>query len=247
VFVDYDKFAKQYGSFRRPDKRIACQISRHLEGANRVINVGAGTGAYEPTNCDVVAIEPSHEMIAKRKGTTATVVQGYAESLPFDDNEFDVAMGVLTIHHWGDLPQGLREMRRVAKQKIVLLTWIDDSPKYWLEDYFPEMRVIDRALFPTLNELEQILGCISSETVEIPGDCTDGFMCAYWKRPGAYLNEGVRAAISTFARMNNVEAGLAQLSCDTSSGKWQKEYGELLTKNSLDLGYRLVVCEINDG
>ncbi|MCH7881561.1 MAG: class I SAM-dependent methyltransferase [Proteobacteria bacterium] len=241
--VDYDKFAKQYDSFRRPDKRIADSITKHLVGAQRIINVGAGTGAYEPTDCDVVAIEPSHEMIAKRKQGTTTAIQGYAEDLPFDDDEFDVAMGILTIHHWRDIPQGLSEMRRVAKRKVVILTWIDDSPKYWLEDYFPEMRVMDKALFPTLNELDQLLGRISSEVVEIPGDCTDGFMCAYWKRPDAYLDEGVRAAISTFARMQNVEAGLAQLACDISSGKWHREHGNLLTKDSMDLGYRLVVCD----
>ena len=243
MFVDYDKFAKQYGSFRRPDEQIAGKISKHLEGAKRIINIGAGTGAYEPKNCDVVAIEPSQEMIAKRKEATATVIQGYAEDLPFDDNEFDVAMGILTIHHWADIPKGLSEMKRVAKRKIVLLTWIDDSPRYWLENYFPEMRAIDKALFPTLDELDQLLGCISSEIVEIPGDCTDGFMCAYWKRPDAYLNEGVRAAISTFARMQNVEKGLAQLSCDISSGKWHKGHGDLLNLDSLDLGYRLVVCD----
>ena len=99
MFVDYDKFAKQYRSFRKPDKRIASKIFRHLEGAKRIINVGAGTGAYEPIDCDVVAIEPSQEMTTERKGATANVIQGYAEDLPFDDNEFDVAMGILTIHH----------------------------------------------------------------------------------------------------------------------------------------------------
>lgn len=207
------------------------------------MNVGAGTGAYEPTDCDVVAIEPSHEMIAKRKQGTATVIQGYAEDLPFDDNEFDVAMGILTIHHWRDIPQGLSEMRRVAKRKVVLLTWIDDSPKYWLEDYFPEMRAMDKALFPTLSELGQLLGRISSDVVEIPGDCTDGFMCAYWKRPDAYLDKGVRAAISTFARMPDIESGLARLKSDLSSGEWYKKYGNLLNMDSLDLGYRLVVCD----
>ena len=243
MFVDYDKIAKQYQSFRKPDKRIASRISKHTKGTQKVINVGAGTGAYEPTHCDIIAIEPSQEMIAKRKVTPATIIQGVAENLPFDDNEFDVAMGILTIHHWSDIPQGLGEMLRVSKQKVVLLTWIDDSPKFWLEDYFPEMRVIDKALFPTLDELDQLMGGISSEVVEVPSDCTDGFMCAYWKRPDAYLSAGVRAAISTFARMKNVEAGLAQLSCDISSGKWYRKQEHLLSKDSLDLGYRLVVCD----
>lgn len=243
--VDYDKFAEQYEVFRKPDKRIADRISKHLVGAQRIINVGAGSGAYEPTHCEVVAIEPSQKMIARRKKTTATVIQGFAEDLPFGDNEFDVATGILTIHHWSDISQGLAEMRRVAKHKVVLLTWIDDSPKYWLEDYLPEMREIDKALFPTLDELDQWLGGISSEVVGIPSDCTDGFMCAYWKRPESYLNENVRAAISTFARMHNVGQGLSQLAADISSGKWHSKYGNFLNKTSLDLGYRLVVCDNN--
>lgn len=241
--VDYDQLANPYGSFRKPDKRIAARISRHTKAAQSVVNIGAGTGAYEPTHCEVVAIEPSREMLAKRNTTTATAIQACAENLPFNDNEFDVAMGILTIHHWSDIRQGLSEMRRVAKQKVVLLTWIDDSPKFWLEDYFPAMRVIDKNLFPTLDELDQLLGGISSEIVEVPADCTDGFMCAYWKRPEAYLNEGVRTAISTFARMQDVESGLAQLAGDISSGNWYTKQHNLLTKDSLDLGYRLVVCD----
>ncbi len=239
--VDYDKLAKQYGKFREPDKRIAARVYKHTMSALSVINVGAGTGAYEPENCTVVAVEPSREMIEMRTKTTAAVVQGIAEKLPFKDNSFDVAIGILTIHHWSDIVEGLGEMRRVAKHKVVLLTWIEDSPQFWLEDYFPDMRVVDKALFPTLEELDQWLCGISSEIVEVPGDCTDGFMCAYWKRPDAYLNVGVRAAISTFARMPDIKAGLAQLKSDLSSGAWVKKYGNLLNKSSLDLGYRLVV------
>ncbi len=244
MFVDYDKLAKQYENFRYPDRRIADRIFRHTRNARRIINVGAGTGAYEPVHCKVVAIEPSRRMIERRKKTTATVIRGFAEKLPFDDNDFDVAMAILTIHHWDDIARGLSELRRVAKQRVVLLTWIDDSPKYWLEDYFPDMRAIDKVLFPTLDELDQWLGGISTEIVEVPGDCTDGFMCAYWKRPDAYLNKSVRAAISTFSRMSDIEPGLARLQSDLSSGKWYKKHGGLLTKDSLDLGYRLVVSNL---
>lgn len=241
--VDYDKLAKQYESFRESDIRIANKISKHTKDAISVINVGAGMGAYEPTHCEVVSVEPSYEMIAKRKETMATNVQGFAEKLPFIDNYFDVAMAILTIHHWSDIPKGLAEMQRVAKRKVVLLTWVDDSPKFWLEDYFPKIREIDKRLFPTIKELNQILGPITVEIVEIPYDCTDGFMCAYWRRPYAYLCEDIRKAISAFARLTNVNEGLVRLQSDLYSGKWHKKYGKLLGLESLDLGYRLVACD----
>ncbi len=243
--VNYDVLAVDYEALRIPDRRISRKIDAHLENAGSVINVGAGTGSYEPIHCKVVALEPSPEMISKRGIGKAKAVQGVAENIPFQDDEFDIAMGILTIHHWQNLPGGLAEMKRVARNKVVLLTWIDDSPRFWMQDYFPEMRDIDRRIFPTLTELESYLGNINVEVVEIPGDCTDGFMCAYWKRPAAYLDHRVRAAISTFSRMNAYEKGLAKLKDDLESGEWKNKYGELFEIDSMDMGYRLVVSDKN--
>ena len=243
--VIYDALAVDYQAYRIPDQRISEKIDAQLENAGSILNVGAGTGSYEPTHCRVVALEPSQEMISKRSHGKAEAILGSAENIPFQDDEFDIAMGILTIHHWQNISRGLAEMKRVAKKKVVLLTWIDDSPRFWIQDYFPEMRDIDRQIFPTLAELESYLGKINVEVVEIPGDCTDGFMCAYWKRPAAYLDHRVRAAISTFSRMKNYEAGLAKLKIDLESGEWRSRYGKLLEASSLDLGYRLVVSERN--
>ncbi len=243
--VNYDALADAYQTYRNPDPRISEKIYSHLENARSVLNVGSGTGSYEPKHCKVVAIEPSQEMISKRSNDKAEAILGSAENIPFQDDEFDIAMGILTIHHWRNLPRGLAEMKRVAKKKVVLLTWIDDSPRFWMQDYLPEMRKIDRQIFPTLTELESYLGNIKVEVVKIPEDCTDGFMCAYWKRPEAYLDPGVRVAISTFSRMTNYETGLAKLKKDLESGEWMKKYRKLLEASSLDLGYRLVVFEKN--
>ncbi len=243
--VNYDALAVDYQAYRIPDQRILEKINAQLEDAESVLNVGAGTGSYEPTHCRVVALEPSHEMITKRSNGNTDTILGSAEIIPFQDNEFDIAMGILTIHHWQNISHGLAEMKRVAKKKVVLLTWIDDSPRFWLQDYLSEMRDIDRQFFPTLKELEAYLGNIKVEVVEIPEDCTDGFMCAYWKRPSAYLDHGVRTAISTFSRMKNYETGLARLKNDLESGKWKSRYGKLLETSNLDLGYRLVVSEKN--
>ena len=177
--VDYDRLAEHYRNHRRPDPRIAARIQSHIEGARRVLNVGAGIGSYEPDECEVVAIEPSHEMLMKRDNARAALAQGVAEALPFGDDVFDVTMGILPyiigqISCWA-----FGKWSRVSRDKVILFTWIGYGSDFWLEDYIPEIVGVDYELFPTLAELHQILGGISVETIEIPYDCSDGFMCAY--------------------------------------------------------------------
>ena len=241
--VDYDQLADQYSNYRKPDPRISARIQFHIQGAHGVLNVGAGIGSYEPEDREVVAIEPSFAMLAKRKRDRVALIQGFAEDLPFRDNAFDISMGILTIHHWSNLDLGLQEMHRVSKYKILLFTWVGYGSDFWLEEYIPEIKGVDEKLFPALEEIEQLLGCISVETIEIPYDCTDGFMCAYWQRPEAYLDPNVRKAISTFSRIHDFEEGFTRLQDDINSGVWHKKQSHLLEKKSLDLGYRLVVCE----
>jgi SAM-dependent methyltransferase len=241
--VDYDQLADQYKSYRKPDPRIAERIQFHLQDAKLILNVGAGIGSYEPENRNIVAIEPSFEMISKRRSSKTILIQGIAENLPFKDNIFDCSMGILTIHHWRNVFSGLQEMLRVTKGKIILFTWIGYGNNFWLEDYIPEIIDIDIKLFPTINELKQILGNVIVETVEIPCDCTDGFMCAYWRRPEMYLNPDVRKAISTFSRIPDINERLNKLHDDIESGAWRRKHGHLLEKEFFDLGYRLIVCE----
>jgi hypothetical protein len=152
-------------------------------------------------------------------------------------------MAILTMHHWSNVVAGLEEMIRVAKYRIILFTWIGYGPGFWLEEYIPEISGIDIKIFPTLHELKRILGNIMVETVEIPYNCTDGFMCAYWRRPEMYLDPDVRKAISTFSRLPGTPEGLNTLREDIESGMWHKKYGYLLDKESIDLGYRLVISE----
>lgn len=244
--VNYNQLADEYNKYRKPDPHIAGKIWKHIKGYMRVLNVGAGLGSYEPENCEVVAIEPSREMIATRKSSTTRVLQGYAEELPFEDGEFDVSMAVLTLHHWSNIQVGLSEMSRVTKDKVILLTWVGHSENFWLEDYLPEIKRVDENLFPSLSELENYLGGISVENVEIPYDCTDGFMCAYWRRPDSYLNSGIRKAISTFSRIPDISTRLVSLRNDIANGAWKEKYGHLLSKEFLDLGYRLVIHQISN-
>jgi SAM-dependent methyltransferase len=212
-----------------------------------MVNIGAGTGAYEPLGRTVIAVEPSSVMIRQRPARAALCLQGSAEALPLATASVDAAMAVLSAHHWTDLERGLQEIARVARKRAVLLTWVPDAAPFWLvEDYFPEMEVDDRKMFPSAAALtamlERIIGPVQMAPVPIPHDCTDTYR-AYWRRPEAYLDADIQRGMSAFAQID-AEAGLARLRADLSSGRWAKRNHHFLTLDALDLGYRVVRCEI---
>lgn len=238
----YDTIGIGYAQMRRPDPRIATRIHAGLGEARTVLNVGAGTGSYEPMDRTVIAVEPSSQMIAQRPPGAAPVVQAVAEELPFPDNSFDAAMSVLSVHHWTDRRRGLLEMRRVARGPVVLLTFDPESEYFWLVDYLPELVGLDQGQMPTLDEIDSWLGAVDTAPVPIPHDCTDGFLGAYWRRPGAYLDLGVRASISSFAKLGNIAPKLDLLARDVETGEWARRYAALLDLDECDCGYRLVVA-----
>jgi SAM-dependent methyltransferase len=241
----YDRIGVGYAKLRRPDPRLAARIAAALGTCERVLNVGAGAGSYEPADRYVVAVEPSAEMIRQRAPEAATVVQAAAERLPFRDRSFDAALAILTVHHWPQRAKGLAEMRRVARERVVILTWDADHHGFWLvQQYFPEILASDRHAFPTLREIESAIGPAVASVVPIPADCIDGFLGAYWRRPERYLDARVRAAISTFSKFD-ASAGLARLRRDLEDGAWLATHGALRDLTELDVGYRLIVarCE----
>lgn len=239
----YDTIGLGYAGLRRPDPRIADAIDRALGDARSVLNVGAGTGSYEPTDREVTALEPSAEMIRQRPPGAAPAHQGYAEALPFADGTFDAAMAVLTVHHWSDVKKGLREMRRVARDRVVILTFDPAGPYFWLADYLPEIVELDQPIMPPMNAFGQMLGKTRVDPVHVPHDCADGFLGAYWRRPEAYLDPRVRTAISTFAKLADPQPALARLEADLKSGAWAERYGNLLELDALDIGYRIVTAD----
>lgn len=238
----YDTIGRGYRERRRQDPRIAARILRALEGAASVVNVGAGAGSYEPRDRKLVAVEPSRVMLRQRAPGAAPAVRGSASHLPFRDGTFDASLAVLTIHHWPDLERGLRELRRAARRKVVILTCDPSVGGFWLTDYFPEIREIDRRILPPLSALRRHLGRTAVFDVPIPWDCTDGFLGAFWRRPAAYLSAETRSAISTFSKLRDPEPGLAALRRDLASGDWHRRHGDLLERSELDLGYRVVVA-----
>jgi SAM-dependent methyltransferase len=244
----YDEIGGVYRSHRAPDSRIAAAIGAALGRAGPVVNVGAGAGSYEPLDRRVVAVEPAWTMIRQRPAGSAPVVQADAARLPFRDGAFGAALAVLTVHHWADRPSGLAELGRVARGPVVILTWDPSAAGFWLvRDYFPDLMAIDRRIFPSIEEIGRSLGPTDVQPVRIPHDCTDGFLGAYWRRPHAYLDPGVRAAISTFSKLDDARPGLANLRADLESGAWASRNADLLDRLDLDLGYRLVVARGRGG
>ena len=246
----YNKIGTDYTNTRRPDPRLADLIHSPLEGMESILNVGAGAGSYEPADKSLIALEPSSTMISQRPAGAAPCVSGEVENLPFADNSFDSAMALLTLHHWRDIWRGLSELKRVVRKRIVIHThaWeAAEAEGFWLtNDYIPEIIDQDAERFPNFADIASQFRAAHVIEVPIPHDCIDGFLCAYWRRPEAYLNEQVRKGISSFQQIPQpvFAKGLAKLKADLDSGHWVERYGELLDKETIDLGYRLIVAEI---
>jgi SAM-dependent methyltransferase len=247
--TDYDRIGRSYTFTRQPDPTIAALITEALGDVRSLVNVGAGAGSYEPTQMTVVAVDPSIEMIRLRPSGSAPAVRARAESLPFPSRAFDAALAVLTIHHWTSIAAGLQELRRVAARRVVILTYDPAwNERLWLvQHYFPEIIDLDRKDLPTLDQLAQWLGGIEVREVPIPGDCKDGFLGAFWRRPEAYLHPDIRRGISMFNKLPSdvVDRGIARLSYDLRSGRWERLFGHLRGQNTADLGYRLVIGKPN--
>lgn len=240
----YDSIGRGYSAQRRPDPRIAAQLRSAIGESRSLVNVGASAGSYEPDDVPVVAVEPSRAMIAQRRRRD-WIVQARAEELPFRDAAFDCAMAVLTVHHWRDVAAGLAECGRATRRRIVLLTWDPEAPGFWLvDDYVPELLAHDRRVFPPMSAFANAWGKIEVIPVPVPADCCDGFLGAYWRRPRAYLDPAVRGAMSSFARVPDIQERMRQLRVDLDSGSWERRNRRLLDSDELDLGYRLVVANV---
>ena len=234
-----------YAKARRPDPRIAELVRKSLGDARTVVNVGAGTGNYEPADRLVLAVDPAVSMLAQRPPTSGPAVLGAAEALPFPDQSFEASLAILTLHHWRDWRLGLREIRRVARRQVVFTYEPAVFRRFWLVDYFPETMDLDfEVSAPQLDEIGESLSVSTVIPVPIPADCTDGFAGAYWQRPQAYLDPSVQGAISCLARLSPEDRGRgsARLADDLSSGAWDARYRYLRDLEEYDLGYRLIIA-----
>ena len=243
----YEHIGHGYSVGRREDPRLAVHLHAALGNSDRVLNVGAGTGSYEPRDRCVVAVEPSGLMAAQRPTTAAPVVRAVAEALPFPDRRFDTAMGVLTIHHWTSLATGLREFRRTSQRIVLFLRDPAAAPSWWLYGYFPATARLVASRETPVTVLESLLRCRLSVTpVPIPADCIDGFEAAYWRRPAAFLNPNLCASMSALSLISRSEreSGQRRLANDLANGTWTRRHEDLLGVDQLDLGYRVVAADV---
>jgi SAM-dependent methyltransferase len=248
----YDELGLGYSAMRQTDPRIAAQIEFALGDARTILNVGAGTGSYEPPEREVTAVEPSAVMIGQRPAGSAPVIQASAESLPFEDDSFDVAMAIISDHHWGDRVAGLREMRRVARDRVLLLN-ADPAlaGRFWLTgDYLDGLAGLITARYREeghwRDELQRSLGEVELRPVPVPHDCIDGFYQAFWRRPYAYLDRRVRDGTSVFRMLPSarVLSAIRQLRTDLDDGTWKSRYRDLLAQPELDVGLRIAVADL---
>lgn len=247
----YDRIGVGYGQQRRGDPRIGARIGAALGDARTVLNIGAGTGSYEPRDREVTAVEPSAEMISQRPAAAAPVVQASAESLPFGDDSFDAAMAVLTAHHWTDLNAGLNEMLRVTRLRVVIVSFDSAAlEELWITaDYFPEMLQLKRPSGTSSRNLVKMLPAATSSPLPVPGDCEDHFFAALWARPELLFDEDVVRPMWVWQNISEEakRKGRKRLAADLESGAWERHYGHLREKSELDVGLRLIVSELDRG
>ena len=244
--TDYSTLAVDYANVRRPDPRIGAQLLAALGEARKVINVGAGTGSYEPTDREVVAVEPSAEMRAKRAPELSRAIDGTADALPFDDDAFEAALAVFTVHHWPDLEAGLAEMRRVTSGPVVIMTADPEAlAELWVSDYSPEFHATEYRRYPSLERIADGLGGrLSVRPLVIPFDCRDGFTDAFYGRPEAMLEQAVRNAQSAWSFVDaEAQAEFERrLRDDLELGVWDAQHGHLRTQPEFIGSIRILVA-----
>ena len=245
--ASYDRLGIGYAHGRRADPRWQAAIDQALGAAATVatvLNVGAGTGSYEPRDRFVLAVEPSATMIAQRPPGAAPALRGAAEHLPIADNQFDAALAISTLHHWSDWRAGVAELLRVASRVVILHFDPAVHDDFWLvRDYLPELSDVWRAT-PTPLDVAAALGPGATiQQLPVPWDCEDGLLSAYWRRPDAYLDPDVRRCMSSLQVLDPgvLRRGVAALAADLQSQAWQDRNAGLIAEAAFDGGWRLIV------
>lgn len=244
---NYDMYGKKYSDQRQTDERIAEYVYKELADANIIINVGAGTGSYEPPGKYVIAVEPSIAMREQRiKNNKVPAIIAKADTLPFDDDSFDASMAMVTIHHWPDIEKGLKELRRVTRRQVIIMTFDPAQlDNFWNAEYFPEVIAVEKARYPTIEFIKNGLGenC-KVISIPIPLDCKDGFQEAYYGRPEAFLEKEVRLSQSAWGFISDEKQAdiIERLKIDLENGSWDKKYGHFRTQKTFTCALRLIVA-----
>ncbi len=240
----YDTIGKGYASQRVPEPSWVAQITAGLGDAKTVLNIGAGTGNYEPDDRFVISVEPSDLMLSQR--TKGIAIQGVAEAIPVPDNSFDASMGTFTVHHWPDRAKGFAELRRISRRQVLVVFESKFSHEFWLAEYFPTVLESKTEIdAPTADEVGEHLTVVDVQTMWVPAECRDGVAAAYWQRPENYLRPEVQQSMSYLAMLTDEQrsAGTKRLADELANGEWETKYGYLKQQDQADYGYRLVIAE----
>ncbi len=245
---DYDQSGQKYSGYRRTDPRIAAYVHEALGDAKTVLNIGSGAGSYEPADRYVVAVEPSAVMRSQRQANNKVpAIIGTADALPFDDNAFDASMAMVTVHHWPDMAKGLKELRRVTRNQVIVMTFDPEHLHYfWNVHYFPQLIEVERQRYPSIDFVTHSLGGKCEVIpIPIPLDCVDGFQEAFYGRPEAFLEKEVRQSQSAwgFLPKGLEETYVNALATDLQSGKWDKKYGYFRSQPSFTCALRLIISK----
>ena len=243
---NYDKLGGKYSNYRQTDERIAEYFYRELADATTILNVGAGAGSYEPVDKYVVSVEPSFAMRQQRlQRNKVPAINATADNLPFDDHSFDASMAMVTIHHWPDIDKGLKELRRVTKHQVVIMTFDPEQlDNFWNAEYFPEVIEVEKARYPTIDSIKNSLGGNCKVVpIPIPLDCKDGFQEAFYGRPEAFLKKEVRLSQSAWGFISDEkqEEIVNRLKIDLENGTWDHKYGHYRKQAFFTCALRLVV------
>ncbi len=241
----YDKQVNKYFTVRKTDPIIKKYVNYGLRNMNTVINIGAGTGSYEPVDKYVIAVEPSEKMRKKRlESGRIPAINARADSLPFSDNSFDASLAILTIHHWPDLRAGLKEVKRVTRNRIVILTYDpDELDKFWNMEYFPGVVEAEKNRYPKLLEIAEVIGIQPRIIkIKIPFNCADGFQEAFYGRPEAFLKNKIRRSQSAWEWISReLEAEyIAHLKKEVDNGEWDRKYGHYRKMRVFEGAYRML-------
>lgn len=244
---NYDKHGQQYSGYRKTDPRIAAFVDKAFGDAKTILNVGAGAGSYEPEDRYVTAVEPSAVMRSQRLANNKVpAINATADALPFDDKAFDASMAMVTVHHWKDMQKGLKELRRVTKEQVIIMTFDPDAlDDFWNVHYFPELIEVEKARYPTIDFITNALsGTCEIQQIPIPLDCVDGFQEAFYGRPEAFLEREVRQSQSAWAflREGLEEQYVKALADDLASGEWDRKYGHFRTQPEFTGALRLIIA-----
>lgn len=246
--ADYGRIGQGYASYRQPEPAIAALIEAALGPAGRILNVGAGAGSYEPRGRDVTAVEPSASMRAQRPADIAVAIDATAEKLPFPDDAFDASMTTFSVHQWQDLDAGLKEMRRVTRGPVVILSCDPELVEaFWLSGYAPQVLSTEARRYPSLGRMGDVLGgAVEIVPVPIPLACRDGFNEAYYGRPECFLDPNARSACSAWSFVGEAEnaASIERLRQDLESGAWDARYGALRTQGTFEGSLRLLISRV---